>query len=507
LLESFRKGQRWLTLIFVSTIGLVFVFFFGTGGGLQGSSPTGNAIIELDDVRLTSADLARERDRIETELRERLGDAYEQIGADRYLESQALNSLLSNVVFAAAAKDLGLYVTKSELRQIVQSSPGFIDDQGRFDPEAFDFFAQRNFGNQRLFIQYFTRQLLQQKLVQLIAAQTDVSDAEIDLLTRYEGEEGRIAYVAIDPTALPPDAEITQAEIEAYADANPNELQAQFEERAAELGQPERVRARHILVQVLEGAPPEVEKAARERVDTARERLVAGEDFDVIAAEFSQDAGTADRGGDLGVFAAGENDPTVDDVAFALDVGELSEVFRSPYGFHILRVDEKLAAQTPSFDAARSQLAREAIARQRAMERADQTIASLVAAIEAGASLEEAARAEDLTLERTAAIRRRPDGFVPGLGAAQEVMNAAFALSPGTSSSEVYDVDGRRVLIEILERNAPSLTEIEAARVNRREQLRIAKQNQVLSAWLTDFRSRLERSGRLKVNSELALGS
>lgn len=508
MLESFRRGQRWLTLIFISTIGLVFVFFFGTGGGLQGSStPTGNAIVELDDLVLTNVDFSRQKEATEAELRAQLGDAYDEIGADRYVASQALNSLISSVILAAAADDLGLHVTKDELRQLVQSNSGFFDDQGRFDPEAFDYFAQRNYGNQRLFIQHFTRQLLQQKLIQLLVAQTNVSDSEIDLLTRYEREEVRIAYVALDATALPADFEISDAEVEAFSENSSDEIKAAYDARVGEFSEPERVKARHILILVDEEASSEIAEAARARAKTARERIVAGEDFEVVAAETSQDAGTAQDGGDLGTFARGTNQVAVDDTAFALEAGEISEVIRSGHGFHILRVDEKLPAVTPSFEELRDRLVRDEISQRKAREAASEKSASLVSKIDAGASLEDAAREIGLTLERPAALRRRPDGYVPGLGAAEDVMNAAFSLESGQSSTEIYDVGGQQVLVQVVERSEPSPQEIETARVDRREQLRLDKQNRAISAWIDGFRRRLENSGRLRINAAAALGS
>ncbi len=64
-----RRGQRWLTLIFVSVIGAVFVFFLGSGGGFGPATPTGNAVVQLDDIRLTQIDLGRERAAIEDRLR------------------------------------------------------------------------------------------------------------------------------------------------------------------------------------------------------------------------------------------------------------------------------------------------------------------------------------------------------------------------------------------------------------------------------------------------------
>ena len=104
MLDSFRKGQRWLSLIFVSVIGLVFVFFLGVGGGVGPSTPSGNTIVQLDEIRLTSRDLAREKSNLEAQLRDQLGDSYDQIGADRYIDSQALGRMMNSVILAAAAE-------------------------------------------------------------------------------------------------------------------------------------------------------------------------------------------------------------------------------------------------------------------------------------------------------------------------------------------------------------------------------------------------------------------
>lgn len=507
MLDSFRKGQRWLTFIFVSVIGLVFVFFFGTGGGLQPTAPTGNAVIELDDLRLTQTDLARERRNQEFALRQQLGDdAYEEVGADRYLDSQALNSLLNEAVLEAAARDLGLHVTKDELRRVVQTQAAFMNEQGRFDPKAFDIFATRQYGSQRLFIESFSRQMLSQKLVQLLVGQTEVSDDEIDLRTRYDEEEVRIIYVALNPTRLPEGVSLSEEEVAAFASENPERIEALFEERKDSLSKPERVRARHILIRVAEDAPDETAEAAKQRAEAARARIATGEDFVNIANEVSQDAGTSSKGGDLGVFARGDNDPAVDEAAFALEVGELSEVIRSTYGYHILRVDERLPALTPTLEESRIELAREAAEEMKARELADVTSAALAEALEAGSNLEQAARGAGLSVERPAALRRRPDGYIPGLGAAEEILSTAFALRAGEKSARVYDVDGQRVLFEVVQKSGPSLEELALERETRRTQILTEKQNRIVSAWLDDYRKQLEADGRLRVNAEFALG-
>lgn len=507
MLESLRRGQRWLTLIFVVVIGLVFVFFLGTGGGLGPSTPTGNAIVQLDEIRLTQTDLGRERATMEQRLRDELGDAFDQLGAEKYLDSQALSQMIYSLVRATAAEDLGLQVTTEEIRRVVQSSPGFYDDEGRFDPERFDLFARDNFGSQRAFMETFTRDLLGQKLIQLLVGQTTISDGEIDLRTRYELEEVQLAYVAFDKNRLPADQTLPDADIEAYAAAHDAELRELFAAREADLSKPERVHARHILVTVASDAGEADLAAAREKAQKARDRILAGEEFAAVAQEVSNDPQTASQGGDLGVFARGVNDPALDDAAFALEAGGLSEVVRSVYGFHVIKIDEKLAPEPATFDAHRLELAREGATRELATRLADERSASLAAAVKEGQSLEDAARAAELTIERPASVKRREDGFVPGLGASEDVLTAAFTLESGQSSPEVFDLPDQKVLIQVLDRKRLSDDELKSEREKRREQARIQKQNEVVQAWLDDYRSRLERSGRLLINAEAALGT
>lgn len=502
-----RRGQRWLTLIFVSVIGVVFVFFLGTGGGLGPSTPSGNAIVQLDEVQLTQNDLGRERAAMEERLRAELGDAYDQLGADKYLDSQALSRLINQLVLATAAQDMGLQVTKDEIRRVVQSSPGFIDEEGRFVPEAFDRFAEDQYGSQRAFMEAFTRDLLGQKLIQLLAGQTAIADAELDLALRYELEDVQLAYVAFDKNQLPPGELLPDADAEAYAAAHEAELEKLFSERQAELSQPERVHARHILVPVASDASEADLAAAREKAQAARDRILAGEDFAAVAAEVSGDTATASLGGDLGTFARGVNDPALDDAAFALEAGGVSEVVRSVHGFHVIRVDEKRPAETATYAAHRLALAREGAMRERATKLADERSQALAAAVRDGRSLEDAAREAGLNLERPPSLKRREDGFVPGLGAAGEILTAAFTLEPGQSSPEIFDLADKKVLIQVQERTRIAEDRLASERATRREQARMQKQNGTVQAWVDDYRTRLERSGRLLINAELALGS
>lgn len=100
------------------------------------------------------------------------------------------------------------------------------------------------------------------------------------------------------------------------------------------------VRARHILIKVDEGADEATINEKKALAEQLRERILKGEDFAKLATEYSEDTGSKDKGGDLGFFGKGEMVKEFEDAAFSLKPGEISEVIKSQYGFHIIQVLE-----------------------------------------------------------------------------------------------------------------------------------------------------------------------
>lgn len=107
------------------------------------------------------------------------------------------------------------------------------------------------------------------------------------------------------------------------------------------------VRTSHILIQVPDGATPEQDRLARQRTEALLARLKKGEDFAKLAKENSTD-GSASQGGDIGYAAKGQLTPEYEQVAYSIAVGTLSDVVRTPYGYHIIKVvDRKKAGVSP----------------------------------------------------------------------------------------------------------------------------------------------------------------
>jgi len=109
------------------------------------------------------------------------------------------------------------------------------------------------------------------------------------------------------------------------------------------------VHARHIITAAGADADADTVAKARAKAETARERALAGEDFAELARELSEGP-SAPKGGDLGFFSREQMVPAFADAAFALEPGQISEVVRSGFGFHVIKVEEKRPAGTLPLD-------------------------------------------------------------------------------------------------------------------------------------------------------------
>lgn len=143
---------------------------------------------------------------------------------------------------------------------------------------------------------------------------------------------------------LEPQIEVTDEELQKYYDDN----KAMYET-------PEQVRASHILVD------------SKEEAEELLAQLKNGADFAELAKEHSKD-GSAAQGGDLNFFGKGQMVPPFEEAAFALDVGEISDVVESQFGFHIIKVTDKKPAATATFEEKKEEI-RDTLFQQKLSER------------------------------------------------------------------------------------------------------------------------------------------
>ncbi len=106
-------------------------------------------------------------------------------------------------------------------------------------------------------------------------------------------------------------------------------------------------------------------------------------------------------------------------------------------------------------------------------------------------------------MQRSGRLRRRNDGFVPGLGAVPALLATAFGLEAGQSSPRVFAVEGGLALVQVVERWEPEESEIEAGLDAAREELQMAKRDVRIDDWLDVRRAALLDSGDLVVDLEV----
>jgi peptidyl-prolyl cis-trans isomerase D len=494
-----RGSQRWLTALFIVALGGVFVFFLVPGMGRQ-SGPAAGSLIEVGSYRFGVPQFEAERARRVAQYEQALGDQFDASALADQINEITGQVLVERAILAQEAGEIGLVVSKGEIERAILQSPSFRGEDGRFDSEAFNGFIQYEYGTERNFMVEQRMMMLAGKMARLISESSRASEAEARAALFQRLEEVRIAFVVLDSTRVPEDLEVDEAKITAFLAEREEEARTLYSQRASIYDVPEQVRARHVLIK-LEADAEEAEIAAAEaRAREVRKRLQEGEDFAAVASEVSDDPGSKGLGGDLGLFGRGQMVKPFEDVAFALEPGTLSDVVRSDFGFHIIRVEEHNDARQTPFEEARNDLARELIAQEVVTEQNREVAEKLSAAVEGGSSLEDAARAQELTLERSGWLRRRPDGFVPSLGAAQDLMITAFTMKPGQSSDRVYEVGTKLALVQLLERRMPEDVNIEQGIEQEREQLSAQKRNLLSQGFLNERRRELADAGQLAID-------
>ncbi|MGA8282601.1 MAG: peptidylprolyl isomerase [Desulfobacterales bacterium] len=163
-------------------------------------------------------------------------------------------------------------------------------------------------------------------------AKMGVTEAEI----RSQLKKG-LAIDELLKSKVVKDIQVTEEEAKKY-----------YDEHTDQFKQAEQVKASHILIQVAPDASDEKKAEAKKKIVAVQEKLKKGEDFAAVAKE-SSEGPSKSRGGDLGFFQRGQMDKSFEDAAFALELGKVSDVVETKFGYHIIKVEEKKPETTLAF--------------------------------------------------------------------------------------------------------------------------------------------------------------
>ncbi|MGA4644455.1 peptidylprolyl isomerase [Limisphaera sp. 4302-co] len=147
---------------------------------------------------------------------------------------------------------------------------------------------------------------------------------------------------------------------EVHVNVTDEDVRRFYDENPAQFEQPERVRVSHLLLRTVdantrEPLPEEIRQAKRKQIEELLQRARAGEDFAALVKQYSEDPGSKDRGGEY-VFARGQMVPEFEVAAWSLQPGQISDVVTTQFGYHIIKMLERLPARRVPFEEVREQI-------------------------------------------------------------------------------------------------------------------------------------------------------
>jgi peptidyl-prolyl cis-trans isomerase D len=352
------------------------------------------------------------------------------------LRASVLEGMIRQQLLLDRAQRSGMTVSERQLRSAINEIPAF-QENGKFSYQQYEQLLQAQNMTPVMFEARVRQQIVMQqiddayadtsfvprtvaeRLARITAEQRDLSQATVpasrfaaqvkleDGAARkyYDGhqdefrvpEQARVEYVALSTEQLMSQATVDPADIKRY-----------YEEHRKQFEVPESREASHILIAVDPSAGSEAKKKAQARAQEIYEEVMRHPDqFAELAKKYSQDPGSAAKGGDLGYFTRGSMVKGFDDAVFNMKVGEISKPVESEYGYHIIKLTGIRPGHVPGPEQVSGQIEQEV--RKQKAQRAYNELAEKFSNIvfEQSDSLKPAADLLHVTPKQTGWIKRK----------------------------------------------------------------------------------------------------
>jgi len=496
MLDRMRRHKGWLKwslAIVVLAFILLYIPSFLSNGSDGGSSDViakvaGSTITTEEFRRTYQAQLQAYRGAYGGNISEQM---LKQLGIDQ----QILQQMVDERAAIAEAARRGITVTDDEVRQRILSLPAF-QENGQFNEVLYGrvLQAQRPPLTTDEFEDQVRRELLKDKLRSAVTDWLTVSNAEVqadynrrnekvklevvpilvdkfrnqvqvsdtEVASYFEarkadykvGEKRKVRYVLVDVDAMRPRVSVSQREIERF-----------YNDNIETYSTPEQVRASDILLKTGEGKDDAAVKAKAEQI--VKEAKAPGADFAALAKKYSEDEASAKNGGDLDYFSRGRMLPEVEQAAFSMQPGEISDVIKAQDGYHIIKVTDKKPATTKSLDEVKAQITDQLMwekARSKATELAD----AMEKQIRKPSDLDKVAAENGLKVQESGYVTR--DEPIMAIGATPEVSAEIFGLQDGQVSGALQTQRGY-AFATVAGKEAPHVPKLDEVRDKVRDDL------------------------------------
>jgi peptidyl-prolyl cis-trans isomerase D len=516
MMQLLRQKTKAIMIVVAASFLIGFIFLqlgVGTGGSRSGAQPRYVGVV--NGVEISYNDFQTMQSNLLAQLRQQGKDDLSDEDYDR-IEQRTWDELVFQILVQQEIERRGITITDEEVRDfLINNPPDFIQQNenfqvdGQFNREQYMqlLLAPENRAFTESLESYIRQTLPRIKLGNQISLGIQFSDAALEQTYRERMEKVRVGYVFFDPAALDPDPEEPAGTEEILPHTedpyrpSEEEVRSYYEAHRGDFVDPERA-----VLQYLEvvAAPTRSDTLdARERAAALVERIRGGEDFAQLASDFTADGATAEQGGDLGFLRRGEMLSVLEEAAFDLEPGAVSDPILSPRGWHIVKLEEKREGERGEEVHVRHILlpVRMSLATRDSVNGLVRKV--FEALREGNGSFEEAAAAQGLEPKTTLPFTRTD--FIPELGPlVREARGFAFSQRPGAVSRSITRGD-RIYVLRVAERSPERDLPLEEARVEIERRLSRQKRIAELKERAVRLIARAETEGGLRAAAE-ALG-
>ena len=468
MLDRMRRHKGWLKWS-LAVVVLAFILLYipsflqtdarGAGNSQVVASVDGRDITADRFRRMYQQQMQSYRSAYGANVDERM---LKQLGIDQRIVQQMLEE---ETALAEAAK-LGITATDEEVRERIAVLPALQENGHFIGEERYRQLLQMQ--NPALrpdeFEEQVRRGVTVEKLQAALTNWITVTDKEVDQEFRRRNEKVKLAVVSFPADKFRSGLEATDAELSTYFDAHKNELkipekrkvryalidmqanrariqvspediQRSYDDNQQQYSTPEQVRASHILLKT-EGKD---EGAVKKQAEDVLAKVRAGSDFAQLAKQYSEDDASKAKGGDLDYFGKGQMVPEFDKAAFSMSPGQVSNLVKTQYGFHIIKLLDKKAGATKPLAEVRAQI-EDQLKWDRAQSEAQRTADDVAAKLKKPADFDTVAKPRGLTVGDSGLFSREEP--ISGLGMAPAVAERAFDLKDGEVSAAIRTPQG-----------------------------------------------------------------
>jgi len=319
-------------------------------------------------------------------MRETMGDSFNvTMLDDPEVRISVLEGLIQQRLLNREAARIGLAVLDFQLVEVIQDIPMFQQD-GKFSNQLYEELL-RNQGMDAVMFESRVRQdMMRQQVIDAYTKNGFISDTVAKNIIRLSEEKREISRVQIQPEQFLSQIKPNNDAIKSYYDSHqtkfrqPEQVRVEylvlsvdglakevqvsidetiryFDEHKAEFGQVEERQASHILLSAPTTASDTDKAAARAKAEELLSQIKQSpQSFADLARQYSQDAGSADKGGDLGFFGRGTMDKAFEDEIFQMEAEEIRGPVQTDFGFHIIKLSAIKAGEIVNFDEVRNQV-------------------------------------------------------------------------------------------------------------------------------------------------------